>query len=358
MEFGGPYGEVMDDALLVWAAVIAWVGVLLGRWQLTAGALVAAGGSLVISYLIGEDGGLDNAVLFRDQAWFGLAELLALGLLAGRAARSLPAVPLGAVLAADVGAIVAIMEWRQGTVSNPFVNSALLIGLAGCAGTGGLLRRSDRARTVAAEQAREDERMGIARELHDVVAHHVTAMVVQAQAGRLVVHSDSDRTADALASIEQAGIEALAAMRRMVGALRTDDAAPTAPAATIGDLADLARRSDQLGLPVRLVVDGVENVPAEVALSVHRVVREALTNVRRHATGATAARVRVERRGSTIEVEVIDDGDPAAATSQPGFGLIGMAERVQALGGTFAAGPGPSRGWAVRAVFPIVTVAS
>ncbi len=351
------HGDAVNDALLAWAAGAAAGGVLVAQWRLTWGALLAGFGSLAVSYRIAGDGGLDNAVLFRDQAWFGLAELLALGLLAGRAARSLPIMPLAVVLLTNAAAVLAIMEWRQGTVSNPFVNTALLVGLAGCVGAGGLLRRSDLARARAADQARAEQRLEIARELHDVVAHHVTAMVVQAQAGQLVTDSDPDRAASSLASVERAGVDALAAMRRMVGALRTDDAAPTAPAATLADLDELVRRSGELGLAARLTIEEAGEVPPEVALSVHRVVREALTNARRHATDATAADVRVERRESSLEVVVTDDGRPTAGAKQPGFGLVGMAERVQALGGSFSAGPRSSGGWEVKAVFPLLRVA-
>jgi signal transduction histidine kinase len=349
----------VDATALLCVAATVWMGVLIAWHELFWGALWGAGASILASALAAEMGGFDNVLLFRDASWIGLAELLALGLLAGLATRSLPPVQLVIVLGALTAAVVAISEWRQRAESNGFVNTALLVGLGGCVGAGVLLRHSDRDRALAADQARQDERLAIARELHDVVAHHVTGMVVQAQAGQLVARRDPDRAETTLASIEQAGTEALAAMRRMVGALRTEGAeAPTAPAATLAELDELARRSTELGLPVRLVVEGTDGVPAGVAQSVHRIVRESLTNAQRHAAGASGVDVRVGRSASTLDVVVSDDGTSRAGQAGSGFGLVGMAERVHALGGTFRAGPRPDGGWEVRASFPLLAVSS
>ena len=341
--------------MLFVVATTVWMGVLLARWNVAAGAYAAASVSLAASLVAAERGGLDSELLFRTASWIGLAELLALGVLAGWSTRVLPAARLAPVLLALTAAIVGTAELRQRGESNRFVNSALLIGLAGCVGAGMLLRQSDRERAAAATRARQDERLAIARELHDVVAHHVTGMVVQAQAGQLVAHRDPARAASVLASIEQAGSEALTSMRRMVGALRTDDTdAPTAPAATLTELRELARHTSELGLPVRLEVDTTLAVPADVAQSVHRIVREALTNAQRHAAGATEVTVRVERRISSLDVVVSDDGRARSGPGAGGFGLVGMAERVEALGGTFAAGPHAGGGWEVHATFPLL----
>jgi signal transduction histidine kinase len=345
----------VDVPLLLSASAVAWCGVLLARWKLLWGSLFAAAGSLTVSLIAADQGGLGNSALFRREAWLGLFELVALGLLAGASTRLLRPIPLTAALLALTASVVAITEWRQGTSSNVFVNTSLLIGLGGCIGTGALLRRSDTDRAHAAERARQDERLAIARDLHDVVAHHVTGIAVQAQAGRLVARSDPERAARALADIEGAAGEALTAMRRMVGAMRTD--APIAPAATLDRLADLARHSEDLGLAVLLDIDTTEDVPADVAHSVHRVVGEALTNAHRHATGATTIEVRVEKRAAELGVVVVDDGRSRGGSGSGGFGLLGMAERVHALGGEFDAGPQPHGGWEVRATFPLPTVA-
>jgi signal transduction histidine kinase len=344
---------------LVCVAAVVWAGVLIARHDVLCGALWAAVASVSASAVAADRGGLDNALLFRDASWIGLAELLALGLLAGWATRVLAPAPLVTVLVAVTTAVVAISEWRQRAESNGFVNTALLIGLGGCVGAGVLLRRSDRDRALAADQARHDERLAIARELHDVVAHHVTGMVVQAQAGQVVAGRDPARAAATLTSIERAGTEALTAMRRLVGAMRTEGAdAPTAPTATtLAELDELARHSTELGLPVRVTVAGADGVPPDVARSVHRIVRESLTNARRHASGASGVEVRVARRSSSLEVDITDDGRARSASGNGGFGLVGMAERVQALGGTFAAGPRPDGGWAVHVSFPLLGVA-
>jgi len=340
--------------VLVGVAAAVWTGAFVARWDVLAGALVGAAVSIVASAVAAERGGIDTTLLFGRGAWIGLAELLAVGLLAGWAARALPPLRLSIALVAITAAVIAVGEWRQSGGSNRFVNTSLLIGLAGCVGAGTLLRQSDRDRVVAATRARLDERVAIARELHDIVAHHVTGMVVQAQAGQLVTHSDPERAEASLAAIERAGSAALAAMRRVVGALRTDDGdSPTGPSATLDSLDELASHSAELGLPVRVAIDDSVAVPADVAQAVHRVVRESLTNARRHATAATSVDVRIAQQGSSLDVVVTDDGRVSRTTGTDGFGLVGMAERVEALGGQFVAGPATSGGWEVRATFPL-----
>ncbi len=330
-------------------------GVLLATRWLAAGAIAAAAASFAASVAIHRRGGMDTDVLFGSGVWLGLMELLVLGGLACWATRRLPTGQLVVVLGAITAAVAVIGEWRPTFVGYRFVSIALLIALGGCIAAGALLRQSDQQRSTAAERARQDERMAIARELHDVVAHHVTGIVVQAQAGQLVAPHDPVRAAGTLAAIEEAGAEALASMRRMVGALRESDdaAAPTAPAVSLTDLGELAEHSAEHGLPVRLHVD-VAAVPAGVAQSVHRIVREALTNARRHAVDATAVDVHVVQGAGALSVAVVDDGHPRPI-ADGGFGVVGMAERAQALGGTFRAGPrpAPAHGWEVRASFPL-----
>jgi signal transduction histidine kinase len=352
---------VPGDPMLALALTVLAVGLgalLATRW-LAAGAVLAAAASFAASVEIRRRGGIDTDVLFGSGVWLGLVELLVLGGLAFWGTRRLPADQLVAVLGSIVIAVAVMGEWRPTFVGYRFVSIALLIGLGGCIAAGVLLRQSDHERAAAADRARQDERLAIARELHDVVAHHVTGIVVQAQAGQLVAEDDPVRAAATLAAIEQAGAEALASMRRMVGALReSDDAvAPTAPAASLDELTALADHSTALGLPVRLQVEVID-VPADIAQSVHRIVRESLTNARRHAAEATGVDVRVVQRASALDVAVVDDGHPRPVAGG-GFGLVGMAERVHALGGTFRAGPrpAPSRGWEVRVSFPIETEA-
>jgi signal transduction histidine kinase len=228
---------------------------------------------------------------------------------------------------------------------------------------GGYLRWLDWQRDQAAATARRDERLDLARELHDLVAHYVTGIVVQAQAAQMVAEQRPDAARSALASIERAGTDALAAMRQMVGSLRapggagagTGAAAVELPAGTAG-LRELVEQSNVAGLPARLGLHGVdpEALPPAVAASVHRIVQESLTNVRRHGVDVTRVDVDLVRRGDGIEIVVRDDGQGAARPAPGGgFGLVGMAERTSALGGDLDAGPLPEGGWQVRARLPL-----
>lgn len=231
-------------------------------------------------------------------------------------------------------------------------------------GAGIYLRALDHRGELAADAARRDERLELARELHDLVAHHVTGIVVQAQAAQVVADRDPAAAGAALERIEGAGKEALDAMRRLVGSLRDDDgtpgAAPTAPPVGLAGLDDLAATSTGTGLPVHLVVADDARIGASttVAASAHRIVQESLTNARRHAVDATGVAVDVRRDGADLVVTVTDDGrHPVGGPrpDRPGYGLVGMTERAHALGGTLVAGPvaPPAHGWAVQARLPL-----
>jgi len=196
--------------------------------------------------------------------------------------------------------------------------------------------------------------------LHDVVAHHITGVVLQAQGARIVARRNPEQLDGTLAGIEAAGTEALAAMRRVVGLLRdAEDAVGTA--AGPEQLVDLVRRFEGHGPAVRLdQPTGTAHWPPEVTSTVHRIVQEGLTNIARHAAHARSAVVSVRRVDAGVAVEVRDDAPPVSVRPpRPGgFGLIGMRERVEALGGTLYAGPGPGAGsegagWTVSAVLPL-----
>jgi signal transduction histidine kinase len=226
--------------------------------------------------------------------------------------------------------------------------------------TGLGLRVLDARRHVAAEQVRRDERLELARELHDVVAHHITGVVLHAQAARVVRRKHPEKLDDSLAGIEAAGSEALAAMRRVVGLLRdTDDAAPATPGPE--QLSDLVERFTRHGHTVRLRLPGNElEWPPEVTSTVYRVVQESLTNIARHAPHARSVSVSVTenhipRDRQAIIVEVVDDAPPTPARypRRGGYGLVGMRERVEALDGTLSAGPCSGNGWSVRATLPL-----
>ena len=210
----------------------------------------------------------------------------------------------------------------------------------------------------AAEAAAVAERARVARELHDVLAHSLAVVVVQAEAAEEAITQRPEVAADSMRSIQRTGREALVEVRRLVGVLSEADAVrePVQGAAAV---AALVERVNAAGLPVELEVRGsLDALPAGPDLAVYRIVQESLTNVLKHAD-ATRAHVLIDRGPGEVSVEVVDDGrgaasrvpDPGNAPGQAtGNGLRGMQERVTALGGTFRSGSGPDRGFAVRAV--------
>ncbi|MFB4315210.1 sensor histidine kinase [Actinomadura sp. 21ATH] len=285
---------------------------------------------------------------------------LVLGLVvpAGAAVRRLPPVRAGAVAAAGL-AVITAGRLTAGPAPRVIGPVMVLGGLAWLAGTGaGLtLRALDARSRAAAERVRRAERLDLARELHDVVAHHITGIVLQAQGAQLVARRDSGEVAGYLGEIETAGTEALAAMRRVVGLLR--DTGDTAPASTgpeeLGALVERFRRQGP-AVHLSLPEDGAA-WPPEVTSTVYRIVQEALTNVLRHAPEARSVTVAVGRDPRGVTVEVTDDAPAAAARPRHrgGYGVIGMRERVETLGGTLRAGPRPTAGWTVLATLPVPT---
>jgi signal transduction histidine kinase len=212
-----------------------------------------------------------------------------------------------------------------------------------------------------AEQAAAAERARIARELHDIVAHHLSVMVLQA-AGARASGRPADRT---LEKIEHSGRQALTEMRRLLGMLREPDEEPQlTPQPGLGELPALADSVRAAGLPVHLVVDGdAAGLPAAVGVSAYRIVQEALTNVLKHA-GAARAEVTIGYRDDAVTIEVTDDGvalgeDPdLVVTEAPqagGQGLAGMRERVALFGGDLRVGPKPGGGFTVRARLPVAS---
>ena len=245
-------------------------------------------------------------------------------------------------------------------VREPFVYEApadeIIVGagfLLFPAALGAAVRFATNARRREVDQVRLLEREQLARELHDTVAHHVSAIVIQAQAGRAVAAKDPARAVEVLEVVEAEASRSLAEMRELVGILRTADEAELTPVGGIADLDRLVRDpAGRLEVEVERVGDLGEVGPS-VDAAVYRLVQESLTNVTRHARGATTARVTISGADDAVEVAVVDDGQGPAAASGDGFGLVGMAERVELLGGTFRAGPvGDGDGWAVHATLP------
>lgn len=210
-------------------------------------------------------------------------------------------------------------------------------------------RASGRMREL--ERAKSFEREQLARDLHDTVAHHVSAIAIQAQAGLAVAATNPDAARRALSVIEAEASRTLTEMRSMVRVLRRDAEAELAPSKTIADIAELAQ-VDHGGPTVEVTLTGeIETLPPTVAAAVYRLAQESITNARRHAKHATRVQVSVDVDEERVRLEVIDDGDTVGSTPA-GYGIAGMTERATLLGGTLEAGRGPGGGWAVVAELP------
>ncbi|MET0235845.1 MAG: histidine kinase [Kibdelosporangium sp.] len=278
------------------------------------------------------------------------------------AALSTGALSLANILAVQLRSLNDVRGALTGRLSD--VALYLIMMLVVAVATGLYFRSRDRERTQSVRSAvtgaQQSERLALARELHDVVAHHVTGIVVQAQAARLVSDRDPQIAVQALAKIETSGVEALKAMRFLVASMRGAKPAGTSAAteqATTDLVADLTAVVENFtGPAAQLTLAVPEFVPQEVGRSVLRLVQESLTNVGKHALGARSVLVEVTTTGSELHVRVTDDGtgrrtDPVGGSG--GYGLVGMRERVELLGGRFAAGPADPVGWQVDAWLPI-----
>jgi signal transduction histidine kinase len=215
--------------------------------------------------------------------------------------------------------------------------------------------RLEQDRVRDARAAVDAERARIARELHDVVAHGVSVIVLHARGAREVVGTDPVALRRSLDLIETTGREALSELRTVLGALRAEeDAGPDrGPLPGVADLGELARRSRDAGVDVDVVVEGTERpVPPGVGLSAFRIVQEALTNVRKHST-ATSARVVLRYAPDRLLVQIVDDGQALSRSASTGHGLVGMRERVTIFGGELATGPRAGGGYEVLAVLPL-----
>jgi signal transduction histidine kinase len=248
----------------------------------------------------------------------------------------------------------------QGIYVEGIVFYALLFGLPWVAGRAIQQRRvkdtqleHEKGRAAAAIV---EERERIARELHDVVAHSISVMVLQARGGRRVLQSEPADARDAFATIERTGTQALDEMRRLLGILRTtDEALALAPQPSLRQLGRLVEQVRAAGLPVELAVEGEpRELPPGVDLSAYRIVQEALTNALKHA-GPARARVVLRYGADDLELEIADDGARSsdASGSSSGYGLIGMRERVSVYGGELRAGREPGGGYALRVRLPL-----
>lgn len=257
-------------------------------------------------------------------------------------------VVVGEVFIAIAAALGFVISWTG--LGDLFGGTAVLVTAMVLAR---LVRTQHGARERKLEQAKAEERVQIARELHDTVAHHVSAIAIRAQAGRALAASNPAAPVEALEVIEVEASRTLGELRAMVRMLRNQEPADYAPRAGVADLDRLVVRTPA-GPQVDVSVSGdVDRLAPAVDAAVFRIAREAVTNALRHARNATRVAVRVEANGATVHLQVRDDGDPVgAAAYDPGFGVTGMVERATLLGGTCLAGPAPDRGWSVDATLP------
>ena len=258
-------------------------------------------------------------------------------------------VVLGSLLIVVV-AVVGISQDPTTTLADA-VGGFIVLTLAEVSGLA--VRQASTAQERSRHEVRLRERELLARELHDTVAHHMTAVVVRAQAGQVVARAEPEAAVEALAVIEAEAGRTLAELRALVGSLRDRDDADLAPQPGVADLERLVSGA-AAGPAVVLELSGrLDDLRPALGTAVYRIAQEAVTNALRHARHATRVVVRVVGEDDCVRLTVSDDGDPGPpVTSAEGYGLVGMAERAALLRGTFAAGPEPGRGWVVRAVLP------
>ncbi|MFJ4769358.1 sensor histidine kinase [Streptomyces uncialis] len=202
------------------------------------------------------------------------------------------------------------------------------------------------------DQAKAREREQLARELHDTVAHHVSGIAIQAQAGRAIAASHPERAIEALAIIEDAATRTLTELRAIVGVLRDAQGTEFAPQPGVAEVEQLAtdgRTRPRVGVTLFGEFDDIS--PA-VGAAIYRLAQESITNARRHARHATQVTVAVTGDADQVRLTIDDDGSAAGDRAPAGYGLVGMRERASLLGGTFHAGPADERGWRVEAVLP------
>jgi signal transduction histidine kinase len=284
----------------------------------------------------------------------GVAALVMTYSLAAYSARVHSLVGLAAI---EVGLILGALLGSGRPQFDTLFGNLIILAAAWILGDGARRRREDALseQERLARQAVSEERLRIARELHDVVAHSMSVIAVQAGTGRMVIDDDVEHARRALGAIEETSKRALDEMRRLLGVLRADtpDGAALAPVPTLDDLDRLVAYAVEGGTPVDVSVGGDRRkAPAGIELAAYRVLQEALTNVRRHAPGAPA-RIHLAYEPAELVVIVenpLADGQPA--TGSAGHGLVGMRERVSLYGGTFEAGPHPDGTFKVSARIP------
>ena len=362
----GPYSHAPHNGVVL-ALLVCGPIVLLRRWPLPVLAVAAVATGVVTA--------AGNAPLP-----FGLMLGLAVYFVASQLPRR-SSVPAAAVTAAALGAALVYAAFAVQNASPAGEAVAGLVPVAAAWFIGdsvaarrrylaGLAEQAERERAAEAERAWQDvreERVRIARELHDVVAHTLAVITVQAGVGRRLAAKRPEEASAALESIESIGRTAQDELRVVLGLLREDEAgtAPLTPAPRLADVEALVAAVRASGTPVELQMSGADRqLSPALELSVYRVIQEALTNVVKHAPGARAA-IDLAVSANHVRLEVADDGGPAddgsparegegrQASPGTGHGIVGMRERIGAFGGRLAAGPGADRGYRVIAEIPI-----
>ncbi|GAB3995368.1 hypothetical protein GCM10029992_12430 [Glycomyces albus] len=300
---------------------------------------------------------LDGRAPVAPGSWV-LIEPAALTALVYPAARwARPRAAVGAVAVVLAALVFMMFRFLDGLWWEPLAAGALWsIPALAAAALAIYQRAQERLRERAVAEARREQRLELAHDLHDFAAHDISEVVAQAQAGRVTLAGRDERVATLLERIERAGLRALSSMDRTVGLLRGPGDADTAPPGGVDRIAELVDRFNEAGSPTaRLEDDLTGPVDRDTGAVAHRLVSEALTNVRRHASGAAEVRVELRESGRFLTVAVTDDGRPGPRRrhrARSGLGLTGLTARVEALGGTLTAGPVERGGWSVEAQLP------
>ncbi len=221
------------------------------------------------------------------------------------------------------------------------------------AALGAAIRYRTKIRIRDIDQAKAREREQLARELHDTVAHHVSGIAIQAQAGRAVAATDPQRAIEALATIEGAATRTLTELRAIVGVLRASQHTDLAPQPGLSEVDLLATDGQERPCVTVALCGELDDLSPAVGAAIYRLAQESITNARRHARHATQVTVTVTGDADRVRLTIDDDGSsPAGGRAPAGYGLVGMQERATLLGGTFHAGPTAERGWRVEATLP------
>lgn len=353
--------EIRGSKVLLMVGAACWTLPLLARRRFPIGAPVAFLTSALVVALI------EPRALSHSFASIVMVMLTA-GLMGARGPdpASLP------VAALMVGTVLVVVLRDPRATPGDF---AVLVAVAGGCWVAGLLvhqrarraeqmeeraARLERERETEARTAVAEERARIAREMHDVVAHSLSVMVVQAEAAEAMLDHDPDRARRPLAAVQETGRAALTELRRMLGVLRemADEGPALAPQPGLASLAELVEQVGAAGLPVSVRVEGEPRpLPPGIDLSAYRIVQEGLTNALKHA-GPARAEVVVRYREREVELEVRDDGRGPGLGANGGHGLLGMRERVALYGGQIDAGPRPGGGFGLTARLPLEVIRS